>query len=67
MPLPNDADRFEVSRSNTGMWQVLDRRGLIDTMGFVKALSAQWVCDAMNLRDNAESAVRRYECRVESD
>ncbi len=60
MPLPNDTDRFVVDRANTGMWRVYDQRGMIDSMGFVNALAAQWVCDALNIRDRAEDAAKRY-------
>ncbi len=67
MPLPNGEDRFGFNRSNTDMWRVLDRRGLIAFVDFDQALDAQWVCDALNLRDRAESAVKRYENRAESD
>ncbi len=67
MPLPNDTDRFVVNRANTGMWCVYDQRYVIDAMRFENALDAQWVCEALNIRDHAEVAVKRYETKVLAD
>ncbi len=62
MPLPNGTDRFAAE----GLL-IRDRRHFIETISLHNRLNVAYVCEALNIRDRAEAAVKRYEAKVKEE
>jgi hypothetical protein len=62
--------RFRIDRDDSRMyatsveWCVVDRRQMIEVMWFKQVREAEWVCEALNRKEDLENLKRAYRAHI---